>query len=81
MTHKSSIQRLVNDVIRVPCERILLSPDLYHACLDEIIDRCKNLGSIPPCEQLSDVFVRGVQAEKCHSLSGMEYALVPRKRE
>ena len=80
MNNKEAIQRLVDDVIRIPCDRILLSPDLHCACLDEILERAKMLGSVPPFEPLVDVFVRGVRAEKCNSLSGMEYALVPKLR-
>ena len=77
MNIQETIERMISDVIRVRCSKVLLSPEMYHGCLDLIVDRYKNIGSIPPSEQVTDVFVRGVRAEKCHSLSGTEYALVP----
>lgn len=77
MNIQETIEHMIRDVIRVRCSKVLLSPEMYHGCLDLIVDRCKNIGSIPPFEQVVDVFVRGVRAEKCHSLSGTEYALVP----
>lgn len=76
--HQAAIEQLISDVTRIPCSRILLSANLYCACLDEVLERCKNIGSVPPFEKIADVFVRGVRAEKCDSLSGAEYALVPK---
>lgn len=77
MNIQESIERMIRDTIRFRCSKVLLSPDLHRGCLDRIADRAKTFGDIGPAPT-SDVFVRGVSAEKCEALSGAEYALVPK---
>lgn len=77
---QEAIERMASDVVRVRCSKVLLSPDMYHGCLDRIAERAKTFGDIGPAPT-SDVFVRGVPAEKCDALSGTDYALVPKSPE
>ena len=75
MNIQEAIERMIRDTIRVRCSKVLLSPEMHRGCLDRIADRAATFGDIGPAPT-SDVFVRGVPAEKCDALSGTEYALV-----
>lgn len=79
---QESIERMVRDVVRVPCSKVLLSPDMHAACLDRIVERLSGLFDGLHGTTLTDeVFIRGVPAEKCDALSSTEYALVPKLPE
>ena len=80
MNIQEAIDRMVRDVVRVQCSRVLLSPEMHRGCLDRISDRVKAFCDIGPAPT-DNVFVRGVPAEKCEALSGMDYALVPKSPE
>jgi len=73
-----AIYGMKNDVIRVRCELVLLSPDLHEACLEKIESQ---RWPDEPMIRSGRIFIRGVQADKCLTLGGMKYALVPAKRE
>jgi len=80
MNIQEAIDRMVRDVVRVQCSRVLLSPEMHRGCLDRISDRVKAFCDIGPAPT-DNVFIRGVPAEKCEALSGMDYALVPKSPE
>ena len=75
---EAAIDRMVCDVVRIRCSKILLSPDVYSACADMIAVRSvEDGGAIFNRDKLK---VRGVPAERCTSLTGTEYALVPERK-
>lgn len=74
-----AIGRMVEALVRTPSSRVLLSPDLYDACLEQLRWWGKEFDKDVP--SLGDVFVRGVPAVRCDTLVDMEYALVPKDRE
>jgi hypothetical protein len=79
---QDTINRMVEQFYRVPCSKVLLSSELHRACLDEITERYKAIVEFDPLPAISgNVVIRGVPAEKCESLSGIEYALVPKERK
>lgn len=79
---QEALERMICDTIRVPCSKVLLSPEMHAACLDRIVKRYGFLYDGRLGTTLTDkVFVRGVPAEKCAALSGADYALVPKSPE
>ena len=76
---QEAIERMIRDVIRVPCSKILMSPAVYRGCLERIADRYTMFGDVTPLgPPTGEVFVHGVKAEKCTAMSGTDYAMVPR---
>ena len=72
------IDRMVCDVVRIRCSKILLSPKVWDACADRIAERSVEDGGT--LFNINKLIVRGVPAERCTSLTGTEYALVPMVR-
>ena len=70
------IDRMVRDVVRVQCSKVLVSPEVWSACADRIAARSVEDGGT--FFNIDKVTVRGIPAEKCSALSGTEYALVPK---
>ena len=78
------ISHLTHDVMRIPCERVLMSPDLHNACCDRINqlnDDVHQERLYPEPPKVGDIFVRGVPAHRSTDLNCMEYALVPKVRD
>ena len=78
---QEAIDRMVKDVVRVPCSKVLLSPEMYSGCLDRMFEINRRTGELGRPPASSNLFVRGVLVEKCEYLTGTQYALIPKSPE
>jgi hypothetical protein len=77
-----AIHKLAADVVRIPCSKVLLSPDLHDACIEELQWRWMQISTGADLMPVlsGGVYIRGVPCVSCGQLEGMEYALVPKGR-
>jgi hypothetical protein len=73
-----TISLMAEGVVRIPCSKVLMSPEMYRGCLDRLAWWDRELDNVPSIA--GNIFIYGAPAEMCYSLSGMEYALVPAER-